>query len=43
MGDFNRDLQQDHIIHSLLEYMESFGLHQIVNVLYRSATFIDHI
>ena len=47
MGDFNRDLKQDNIKQSWLEYMESFGLHQIVNVPTRvtvqSATLIDHI
>ena len=47
MGDFNRDLMQDNIKQSWLEYMESFGLHQIVNMPTRvtdqSATLIDHI
>ena len=32
MGDFNRDLKRDYIKQSWLEYMEYFGLHQIVNV-----------
>ena len=47
MGDFNRDLMQGNIKQSWLEYMESFGLHQIVNMPTRvtdqSATLIDHI
>ena len=47
MGDFNRDLMQDNMKPSWLEYMESFGLHQVVNiptrVTDRSATLIDHI
>ena len=47
MGDFNRDLMQTNIKQSWVEYMESFGLHQIVNMPTRvtdqSATLIDHI
>ena len=47
MGDFNRDLTQDNIKQSWLEYMESFGLSQFVNMPTRmtdqSATLIDHI
>ena len=47
MGDINRDLMQTNIKQSWVEYMESFGLHQIVNMQTRvtdqSATLIDHI
>ena len=47
MGDFNRDLMQTNIKQSWVEYMESFGLHQTVNMPTRvtdqSATLIDHI
>ena len=47
MGDFNPDLMQTNIKQSWVEYMESFGLHQIANMPTRvtdqSATLIDHI
>ena len=47
LGDFNRDLMQNNIKKSWLEYMETFGLYQFVNVLTRitdqSATLIDHV
>ena len=47
IGDFNRDLMQTNLKQSWVEYMESFGLHQIVNMPTRvtdqSATLIDHI
>ena len=32
MGDFNRDIKQDNIKQSCVEYMESFGRHRIVNM-----------
>ena len=47
MGDINRDLLQDNIKRTWLEYMESFGLHQIIEsptrVTNHSRTLIDHI
>ena len=47
LGDFNRDLMQEVIKNNWLEYMESFGLYQVINVPTRvtdqSATLIDHI
>ena len=47
MGDFNRDLLQVNIKKTWLEYMESFGLEQIVKSPTRttdhSETLIDHI
>lgn len=32
LGDFNRDLMQDNIKQSWLEYMETFGLFQFIKV-----------
>ena len=47
MGDFNRDLLQVNIKKTWLEYMESFGLEQIVKsptrITDHSETLIDHI
>ena len=47
MGDFNRDLLQVNIKKTWLEYMESFGLEQIVKsptrITDQSETLIDHI
>ena len=47
LGDFNRDLMQDNIKQSWLEYMETFGLFQFIKVPTRvtdlSATLIDHV
>ena len=47
LGDFNRDLMQNNIKQSWLEYMETFGLYQFVTVPTRvtdqSATLIDHV
>ena len=47
MGDLNRDLLQETIKKIWLEYMESFGLKQIIEsptrVTNNSRTLIDHI
>ena len=47
LGDFYFDLMQEVIKTNWLEYMESFGLCQVINVPTRvtdqSATLIDHI
>ena len=47
MGDFNRDLLQVNTKKTWLEYMESFGLEQIVmsptRITDHSETLIDHI
>lgn len=47
LGDFNRDLLNDHVKNSWLDYAESFGLTQIIEdatrVTNSSKTLIDHI
>ena len=47
MGDFNRDLFQENLKKTCLEYMESFALKQIIEsptrVTDNSRTLIDHI
>ena len=47
LGDFNRDLMNENIKSTWLEYIEPFGLHQKVNYASRktahSQTLIDHI
>ena len=47
MGDFNRDLFQENLKITWLEYMESFGLKQIIvsptRVTDNSKTLIDYI
>ena len=47
LGDFNRDLMNENIKSTWLEYIEPFGLHQKVNFATRktahSQTLIDHI
>lgn len=47
LGDFNRDLLQKNVKNSWMEYMQSFGLEQVVQsptrVTSHSETLIDHI